>query len=84
MYEEHAYQGNEIDYSNDNDDETVATDTTTTESEEEKVVAVPTNSGHTPAYTNRNQAWQHILQANNISHPNANKMLNTTSIRRAI
>jgi len=56
MYEEHAYQGNEIDYSNDNDDETVATDNTTIESEEEKVVAVPTNSGHTPAYTNLKQA----------------------------
>ena len=85
MCEEHAYHGSEIEYTNNDDDKTVVTDNTTPEQEKGTADERPTNSGHIPAATNLKQAWQHILQANNLySHPNAAQMLNTTSIRRAV
>ena len=84
MYEEHANHLNELEYGMD-DDITVATDNTTSDTETEIEEQTPANRRHAPMGTNFRQAWQQILQANNIhNHPNAEQMLNTTKIQRAV
>ena len=84
MYDEHANHLNELKYGLD-DDATVVTDNTTSDTETEIEERTPASSGHIPMATNLRQAWKHILQANNIhNHPNAEQMLNTTKIQRAV
>ena len=84
MYEEHANQLNDLDYGVD-DDVTVCTNNTTSDAEPEIVEQTPANRRHAPMGTNFRQAWQQILQANNIhNHPNAEQMLNTTKIQQAV
>ena len=84
MYEEHANHLKELEYGMD-DDATVVTDNTISDTETEIEEQTPASSGHIPMATNLRQAWKHILQANNIhNHPNAEQMLNTTKIQRAV
>ena len=84
MYDEHANHLNELKYGL-YDDATVVTDTTTAEIESDPEERIPANSRHMSAATNLKQAWKHILQVNNLyDHPNADQMLNTMSIQRAV
>ena len=84
MYDEHANHLSELEYRLD-DDATVVIDNTTSDTETEIEERIPANSGHIPTATNLRQAWKHILQANNIhNHLNAEQMLNTTKIQRAV
>ena len=84
MCEEHANHLNELEYGM-NDDATVVTDNTTSDTETEEEEQIPANSGHMPAATNLMQAWKHILQATNMhNHSNAEEIVNTTKIQRAV